>query len=105
MDVLRNDNLGPTGTVREFGLVTAPSLGNVVIDDNGTPTNLNDDFLSYRANATPTGWRRFTYVIVTDDNIRSTAEVTMALGNANANAEVALDFALVSGDGSGTPDQ
>ncbi len=103
LDVLRNDNLGPTGTVREFGLVTAPSLGNVVIDNNGTPTNLNDDFLSYRANSNANGFERFTYVIVTDDNIRSTAEVTMALGSANANAEVALDFALVSGDGSNTP--
>jgi hypothetical protein len=103
LDVLRNDNLGPTGTVREFGLVTAPSLGNVVIDNNGTPTNLNDDFLSYRANANANGLERFTYVIVTDDNIRSTAEITMALGNANANAQVALDFALVSGDGSNTP--
>lgn len=103
MDVLRNDNLGPTGVVREFGLVTAPSLGNVVIDDNGTPSNLNDDFFSYRANTNANGFERFTYVIVTDDNIRSTAEVTMALGNSNANADVALDFRLVSGDGSNTP--
>lgn len=101
LDVLRNDNLGPTNTVREFGIVTAPSLGSVVIDNNGTPTNLNDDFISYRANSNVNGFDRFTYVIVTDDNIRSTAEVTMSLGNANA--DVALDFRLVSGDGSNTP--
>ena len=81
----------------------SPSLGNVFIDDNGTPANLNDDFFSYRANSNATDWRQFTYVIVTDDNVRSTAEVTIALGNQNANADVAFDFALVSGDGSGTP--
>lgn len=103
LNVLGNDNLGPTGTIREFGLVTEPSLGNVIIDDNGTPNNLNDDFFSYRANANANGLEQFTYLIVTDDNIRSTAEVTIALGSNNANADVALDFALVSGDGSGTP--
>ncbi len=99
IDVLANDNLGPTGTVREFGLVTNPSLGNVFIDDNGTPANLNDDFFSYRANANANGLERFTYVIVTDDNIRSTAEVTMSLGNANVNSVVEFDFQLVGTDG------
>ena len=103
LDVLRNDNLGPTGVVREFGLVTSPSLGNVFIDDNGTPGNLNDDFFSYRANPNANGLDSFTYLLVTDDGIRSTAEVTIALGTQNANAQVAFDFELVSGDGSGTP--
>lgn len=103
LDVLDNDNLGPTGIVREFGLVTSPSLGNAFIDDNGTPGNLNDDFISYRANANANGLETFTYLIVTDDNVRSTAEVTIALGNQNVNSQVAFDFNLVSGDGSGTP--
>ncbi|MGI9470071.1 MAG: Ig-like domain-containing protein [Rubripirellula sp.] len=99
LDVLNNDNLGPTGNVREFGLVTNPALGNVFIDDNGTPGNLNDDFFSYRANTNANGLERFTYVIVTDDNVRSTAEVTIALGNQNATADVAIDFGLVAADG------
>lgn len=99
LDVLGNDNLGPTGTIREFGIVTNPSLGNVFIDDNGTPGNLNDDFLSYRSNINANGLERFTYVIVTDDNIRSTAEVTIALGNNNANADVNFDFTLVAANG------
>ncbi len=103
IDVLRNDNLGPTGTVREFGLLTNPSLGNVFIDDNGTPTNLNDDFFSYRANTNANGLERFTYVIVTEDNIRSTAEVTIALGNSSDNADVAFTFQLVSGTDGVTP--
>lgn len=99
LDVLGNDNLGPSGTIREFGIVTNPSLGNVFIDDNGTPDNLNDDFISYRANESANGLERFTYVIVTDDNIRSTAEVTISLGNNNASADVDFDFTLVAADG------
>ena len=34
----------------------------------------------------------FTYVIVTADNVRSTAEVTIPLGNLNANATVSISF-------------
>ncbi len=101
LDVLANDNLGPTGVVREFGLVTNPTFGSVLIDDNGTPTNLNDDFFSYRPNVNANGLEQFTYVIVTDDGIRSTAKVTIPLGNTNANADVAINFALVNQ--SGTP--
>ncbi len=99
LDVLANDNLGPTGIVREFGLVTSPSLGNVLVDDNGTPNNLNDDFFSYRPNVNVNDLERFTYVIVTDDGIRSTAEVTIPLGNTNANADVELSFGLVNENG------
>ncbi len=99
LDVLANDNLGPTGIIREFGLVTAPSLGNVLVEDNGTPTNLNDDFLSYRPNIDATGLDSFTYVIVTDDGVRSTAEVTIPLGNTNANADVSISYRLVNENG------
>lgn len=99
LDVLANDNLGVTGSVREFSVLTNPTLGNVFIDNNGTAT-LNDDFLSYQPNQGANGLERFTYVIVTDDNIRSTAEVTIALGNQNQVADVAFDFALVNEAGS-----
>ncbi|TWT53763.1 Dockerin type I repeat protein [Rubripirellula amarantea] len=101
LDVLGNDNLGPTGTIREFGLVTNPSFGTVIIEDNGTPDNLNDDYFSYRANGNANGLERFTYLIVTEDDVRSTAEVTIPLGNVNNNAVVAIDFALVNE--AGTP--
>tara|TARA_R110002049_G_scaffold4601_6_gene32895 strand:+ start:100190 stop:105202 length:5013 start_codon:yes stop_codon:yes gene_type:complete len=96
LDVIDNDNLGDTGTIQEFGIVTAPSLGNVEINDNGTPTNLNDDFVEYRANVDANGFDSFTYVIVTADGIRSTAEVTLAIGNAGDDDIVAIDFALVN---------
>ena len=101
LDVIGNDNLGPTGIIREFGIVTSPSMGTVSINDNGTPSNLNDDYVDYRANADASGLDSFTYIIVTEDNVRSTAEATIALGTQNLDAEVAYEFALVSGDGLG----
>lgn len=103
LDILRNDNLGPTGTIREFGILTSPAMGTVTINDNGTPSNLNDDYVDYRANPNASGLDSFTYLIVTEDNVRSTAEATIALGAQNINSRVAYDFTLVSGDGSGTP--
>ena len=98
--VLANDDLGDTGVIREFGIVTAPSLGNIVINNNGTPTDLNDDFIDYRANVGANGFDRFTYVIVTADGIRSSAEVSLAIGNASDDDIVAIDFALVNEAGS-----
>ncbi len=98
--VLDNDNLGATGTVAEFGLVTAPAFGNATINDNGTPGFLNDDYIQYIADQGGNGFEQFTYVIVSGDGIRSTAEVTIALGNADLNDRVAIDFGLVNSDGS-----
>ncbi len=96
LDVLSNDNLGPTDSIREFGLVTNPTFGTVTIDVNGTPDNPNDDFFSYRANANANGLERFTYFIVTEDGVSSTAEVTIPLGNTNSNALVAMNLSLVN---------
>ena len=73
------------------------------INDNGTPDNLNDDFFSYRANPGANGLERFTYVIVTADNVRSTAEVTIPLGNVNANALVGINFRDALVDRNGNP--
>ncbi len=99
LDVLANDNLGPTGLIREFGLVTSPTLGSVLINNNGTPGNLNDDFFSYTANINANGLEKFRYVIVTDDGVRSTAEVTIPLGATNANADVSISYNLVNQNG------
>ena len=96
LDILANDNLGPTGSVREFGLVTNPTFGTIEIDENGTPDNVNDDFFAYRPNAGVNGLERFTYFIVTEDGVNSTAEVTIPLGNTNSTALAAYDFSLVS---------
>ena len=99
LDVLANDNFEPTNVVTEFGLVTAPAFGTATINDNNTPTNFNDDFIEYFANTNSNGFEQFTYVIVTADGVRSTAEVTIALGNAGSDDLVAIDFALVDANG------
>ena len=100
LDVLANDNLGPTGTIQEFGIVTAPNQGTVRIDDNGTENNLNDDFIVFDANIDANGFDRFTYLIVTADGVRSTAEVTLAIGNADDDDIVEFSFGLVDEFGS-----
>jgi len=93
-----NDLLGATGVIAERGLVTAPTRGNIVIDDRGTDT-LNDDIFVYRADAGTTGVDSFRYLIVTADGFRSTAEVTLTVGAAAADDIVAIDFEFVDLNG------
>lgn len=95
LDVLANDIFGPTGVIQEFGIATAPSLGTAIINDNGTPNNLNDDSIDYFANVNASGFDSFTYLIVSADGVRSVAEVTMAIGNAAADDIVEISFGLV----------
>jgi large repetitive protein len=98
LNILSNDNLGTTGVIREFSLVTSPTLGTVTTNNNGTAT-LNDDFLEYRPNALSRGLEKFTYAIVTEDGVRSTANVTISVGNPEFDVE--YRFRLV--DESGNP--
>lgn len=101
LDVLANDNLGATGNIREFTIVQeSDALGSVTIDTNGS-SSLNDAVLRYSPNGGANGLAQFTYRIVTEDNIVSTAEVTVSLGNQRANSDVAFDMSLVQGNGSG----
>ncbi|KAA5543622.1 adhesin [Roseiconus nitratireducens] len=95
LDVLANDNLGPTGQIREFGIATQAGRGTVLINDNNTPDNLNDDYVEYYADVNANGFDTFTYLIVTDDGVRSTAEVSLALGNASQDDLVEISFDLV----------
>ncbi len=101
--VLDNDNLrvvgGVPASITQFGLVASPSMGTVLINDNGTPGNLNDDFLTYRAFFGADGLEQFSYFIVDDEGSSSVAQVTLAIGNHNASAEVAFDFDVVREDG------
>lgn len=99
LDVLANDIFGPTGTIQEFGLVTAPSLGTAVINNNGTPGDLSDDTIDYFANVNANGFDTFKYLIVSGDGVRSVAEVTMAIGNAANDDLVDISFTLVDTNG------
>lgn len=95
LDVLENDNFGDTGFIQEFGLVTAPSLGTAVINNNGTPGDLSDDTINYFANVNANGFDSFKYLIVSGDGVRSVAEVTLAIGDAADDDIVEISFGLV----------
>ena len=96
LDVLANDILGGNGNITEFGLITSATLGNAVINDNNTPNVFNDDFIEYIANVSANGLEEFTYLIVTDDGVRSRGTVTIPVGAAADDDLVSLSFALVN---------
>ncbi|MFG0261668.1 MAG: Ig-like domain-containing protein [Novipirellula sp. JB048] len=100
LDVLANDRFGDA-QLQEFGIVVQPQNGSLTINDNNTPNDLNDDFFEYRPHHNPAanGFDSFTYVIVTDEGIRSTAEVTLAYGNADDDDQVLVGLNLVNAGG------
>ncbi|TWU24176.1 Dockerin type I repeat protein [Novipirellula galeiformis] len=100
LDVLGNDRFSDA-QLQEFGVVVQPQNGSLTINNNNTPSNLNDDFFQYRPNNNPSasGFDQFTYVIVTDEGIRSTAQVTLAYGNANSDDQVLIGLNLVNAGG------
>ncbi|QDT13375.1 M57 family metalloprotease [Planctomycetes bacterium K23_9] len=88
LNVLANDNLGPTDRIISRQILTEGGLGQATFNDNGTVVdpddpstfkNLNDDYIDYVPNNGAVGFESFTYFILTADGIRSTAEVTLAI--------------------------
>ncbi|TWU33713.1 Ig-like domain-containing protein [Novipirellula artificiosorum] len=98
--VLQND-VFVGATLQEFKQVIEPAQGTLTVNTNGTPSDLNDDYFEYRpnTNAAASGFDQFTYLIVTDDGFRSTAQVTLAYGNANLDDEVNIDMSFVDENG------
>ena len=99
LDVLANDNLSTGATIREFGLNTTSSLADISIDNNDTPADFSDDVILYRRLPGRDGLDTFSYFIVTDTGVFSSAEVTVGLNIQNP--QVAYDLVLV--DQNGTP--
>ena len=96
--VLENDLRGSSGVV-EIVNVSGAGNGTVTTNDNNTPNNTNDDYLVYRANAGFVGVDQFTYTIASPDGGRSTAKVTVTVGNAAADDLVAFDLVLKDSTG------
>ena len=94
--VLDNDNLGITGTITEFDLQDNPSKGTAFVDDNGTPNDLGDDFISYKPNTGATGLEQFSYFVVTSEGVVTSANVTISLGDQQSEAMVEFSFSLVN---------
>lgn len=73
LDVLANDLLGPTNSISEFFIVAAPGRGTATINGGVVLYTPNGSVLNQ--------FDRFTYGIVTADGVRSTAEVTLFVGD------------------------
>ncbi|WP_420601218.1 Ig-like domain-containing protein [Flagellimonas sp.] len=74
IDILANDNDLPTsGTLT----ATTPTNGTLVINDNGTPGNPSDDFVTYTPNTGYLGPDSFDYTICDTSGNCSTATVTI----------------------------
>jgi Ca2+-binding RTX toxin-like protein len=75
--LLANDTFENPG--RAITAITAPSHGTAVINDNGTPGNLTDDFVVYTPTAGYTGADSFTYTVTSGDVTETgTVNVTVA---------------------------
>ncbi|MEM6689882.1 MAG: Ig-like domain-containing protein, partial [Planctomycetota bacterium] len=99
LDVLDNDNLGVTDALQEpIRIITLPGLGEASVDDRGT-ADLSDDVIIYTPRVGANGLDTFRYEIITEDNIRSSATVTVPVGNAGADDIVAIDLNLVNESG------
>jgi hypothetical protein len=99
-DVMKNDGKGSTGSIR-LSSVTQPANGSVRIFDPGTPSNTADDVLRYTPNFGFSGTEQFTYTITDQRGFSSTARVTLQVGNAAADDQVALNLTVT--DLNGTP--
>ncbi len=87
--VTANDNLGPTGVIDQFAILTQPTRGVATIGPGNT--------IVYTPDASAVGFDSFSYSIVTLDGVRSSAEVTLTVGDAAADDLIAFDLRLVGG--------
>ena len=85
INILGNDNdISASGTIT----TTSPSNGNVEVDDNGTPNDLTDDFVTYTPNTGYVGSDLFTYTLCDDQSNCSMANVNILV---NPNGIVDID--------------
>lgn len=77
IDILLNDvGVPQVGTLT----VTEPTNGTVMIDDNGTPDDLSDDFLMYTPDTGFIGEDSFEYTLCDDQGNCDTAVVVVTVG-------------------------
>jgi len=79
IDVMGNDNLGDVPT----SIITVDAItsegGTAVINNNGTPADVSDDFIEFTPANGFTGTDTFSYTIEDADGERSTATVTVVI--------------------------
>lgn len=98
LDVLENDLLGPSG-IEELRIATQPTSGTLSVNLNGTPNDASDDYLVYTPRIGFSGIDQFSYSFVTNDQVETRAEVTVTVGNAEANDDVEIILNVLDLDG------
>lgn len=84
VDVLTNDDFGGDGPgTPALEVLTNPSNGTAVVNDNGTPADPNDDFVLYTPDADYFGSDVFTYRICDSNGDCDTATVDLDIDPAN----------------------
>jgi VCBS repeat-containing protein len=81
INVLANDS-DANGDRLTLSLATFPTHGNAIINDNGTPQDPTDDFITYTPNLNFNGTDTFTYT-VSDGTDIATATVTVTVNPVN----------------------
>ncbi|MEC4985879.1 MAG: Ig-like domain-containing protein, partial [Oscillatoria sp. PMC 1076.18] len=87
IDVLANDT-DPEGDPLQITILTDPSNGTAVVNDNGTPDDFTDDVVTYTPNADFTGFDSFTYQVDDGNGNTDTATVNIVIEEANQPPEI-----------------
>ena len=99
IDVLANDNLGDEPTTIVSVDAASAEGGSVLINDNGTPADVSDDFVAYTPPNGFTGTDTFNYTIEDTDGETSSAIVTVTISLAPSTLVIYKGFSP-NGDGS-----
>ena len=97
INVLDNDS-DIEGDSLTLAIVSNPSNGSVVVNNNGTPSNPSDDFISYTPNPNTNGNDSFTYQVNDGNGGIDTATVNLTINPVNDPPEAADDSAISNED-------
>src|SRR6476469_6432420 len=92
IDVLAND-IEPDGNPLKISLITKPTQGTAAVNDNGTPNNPNDDFITYTPGATFNG-DSFTYRV-------SDGTANSNIATVNVLPDIGMTFTVTNTNDSG----
>ena len=109
IDVLANDSAGPpdeAGQQLTISIATPASHGTATVDDNGTPSIMNDDFVTYVPVADYQGSDSFTYTVCDDGTTDGVPDPICVIVEATVDVTVAaVNDASAGTDGSTTIDE
>ncbi|AWI24425.1 hypothetical protein HYN49_00135 [Flavobacterium pallidum] len=104
LPVLVNDSFGGDGPFAgPIFVMTQPSNGVAVVNNNGTPNNPLDDTITYTPNANFNGSDSFTYMILDADGQAATATVTITVTPDAPTADMPLAVNDTATTGEDTP--